>query len=174
MSTERPLITPKSRILEIIECFPQLEQVLIAYVPAFEKLKNPLLRATVARVATLQQAASIGNVRVEDLVNHLRSKVGQDAIDVATDPRYTTVRPSWFTDDSVAHEFDIRPMLAAGEQPVNQVMADLNELKPGRAYKLIAPFLPAPLIDKATSLGLSHWIDAQPDGTYWVFFSRSS
>ena len=53
---------------------------------------------------------------------------------------------------------DARPMLAAGEQPVNQVIADLHALGPGDIYKLVAPFLPAPLVDKASSLGISHWV----------------
>jgi len=44
-------------------------------------------------------------------------------------------------------------MLAAGEHPINQVIADLNHLETGKIYELKAPFLTAPLIDKATSLG---------------------
>ncbi|MFH0843803.1 MAG: DUF1858 domain-containing protein [Bacteroidota bacterium] len=50
------LITPKTKVLQLIETFPELEEVLINAVPAFEKLKNPVLRKTVARIATLQQA----------------------------------------------------------------------------------------------------------------------
>ncbi len=34
---------------------------------AFKKLKNPVLKRTVAKIATLQQAATVGNVKVEDL-----------------------------------------------------------------------------------------------------------
>ena len=72
------IIAPKTKIAELIEAFPQLEPVLIDYVPAFEKLKNPVLRRTVARITTLQQAAAIGNVDIEDLINRLRKTVGQD------------------------------------------------------------------------------------------------
>jgi len=37
-------------------------------------------------------------------------------------------------------------------------------------YKIIAPFIPAPLIDKATSLGFEHWVDQQKDERFLVFF----
>ena len=37
-------ITPKTKVLELIEAYPHLEEVLIKHVPAFSKLKNPLLR----------------------------------------------------------------------------------------------------------------------------------
>jgi hypothetical protein len=63
-------------------------------------------------------------------------------------------------------------MLAAGEQPVNQVIADLTKLKSGKIYKLIAPFLPAPLIDKATSLGIKHWIEKLDDQNFNVYFFK--
>jgi hypothetical protein len=72
MEKNQIIITPKTKVLQLIEAYPQLEDVLIAYVPAFKKLKNPVLRKTVAKIATLQQAASIGNVQVSDLINHLR------------------------------------------------------------------------------------------------------
>ncbi|MGD8491813.1 MAG: DUF1858 domain-containing protein, partial [Anaerolineae bacterium] len=52
------IIAPKTKVAELISAYPQLEQVLIDYVPAFEKLKNPVLRKTVARITTLQQAAA--------------------------------------------------------------------------------------------------------------------
>ncbi|MBN2243152.1 MAG: DUF2249 domain-containing protein, partial [Acidobacteria bacterium] len=72
----------------------------------------------------------------------------------------------------VAKDLDARPMLAAGEQPVNQAMADLTALAPGAIYKLSAPFLPAPLIDKGSSLGLDHWLVKESEENYVVYFYK--
>jgi hypothetical protein len=63
-------------------------------------------------------------------------------------------------------------MLAAGDQPVNQVIADLNALGQGDIYKLLAPFMPAPLMDKASSLGVSHWVTQKEDGEFVIYFCR--
>jgi hypothetical protein len=63
-------------------------------------------------------------------------------------------------------------MLAAGEHPVNQVIADLNHLEEGKIYELKAPFLTAPLIDKATSLGLKHWIDQRNEQDFYIYFCK--
>jgi hypothetical protein len=87
------VIAPKTKVAELIDAYPQLEQVLIGYVPAFEKLRNPILRKTVARITTLQQAAVIGGVNVEDLINHLRKEVGQDHFSGAAAAAYTTEQP---------------------------------------------------------------------------------
>jgi hypothetical protein len=166
------IITPKTKVLQMIEAYPQLEDVLISYVPAFEKLKNPVLRRTVARIATLQQAASIGNIPVGDLINRLRSEVGQDLLTDGTTSEYNQTEPDWFDEKLIGQELDAREMLAAGEQPVNQVMADLHNMKEGTIYKLTAPFLPAPLIDKAISMEISHWLKKEKEDLFYVYFFK--
>ncbi|MFW6246074.1 MAG: DUF1858 domain-containing protein [Tangfeifania sp.] len=166
------IITPKTKVLQLIEQYPQLEDILIEYAPAFKKLKNPVLRKTVARVATLQQAASIGNVKVEDLINRLRKEVGQDLLQESEDASYNVKRPAWFDEGKIDMELDAGEMLEQGEQPVNQVITDLKKLPAGKIYKLKAPFVPAPIIDKATSLSFEHWVDKKSSEEVVVYFSK--
>ncbi len=166
------IITPKTKVLALIETYPQLEDVLIEYAPAFEKLKNPVLRKTVAKIATLQQAASIGDVKVQDLINRLRKEVGQELISENTTNMYNTTQPEWFDAELVSQELDAKQMLAVGEHPVNQVMADLKNMESGKIYKLIAPFMPAPLIDKATSMAAKHWVEKISDNDFNIYFFK--
>ena len=164
------IITPKTRVAELVDAYPHLEQLLVDYVPAFEKLRNPVLRRTVARVTTLQQAAAIGGANVKDLINHLRKEVGQDHFSGAAAAAYTTEQPGWFSRTRVVAELDAGGMLAAGEQPVNQIIADLRALDRGDIYKLVAPFMPAPVVDKASSLGISHWVTQGDDQQFVIYF----
>jgi hypothetical protein len=39
-------------------------------------------------------------------------------------------------------------------------------------YKLSAPFLPAPLIDKGASLGLEHWLVKESEESFIVYFYK--
>lgn len=172
MESGKLIITPKTKVLQLIETYPQLEEVLINYVPAFSKLKNPILRRTVAKIATLQQAATIGNVKVGDLINHLRKEVGQELMSDEAETPYNMTKPTWFDQNLVVQELDVREMLAAGEHPVNQVMSDLKKLPANSIYKLIAPFLPAPLIDKASSLEVKHWVVREKDELFYVYFYK--
>jgi len=164
------MITPKTKVLDLIENYPELEEVLIEYAPAFKKLKNPLLRKTVARITSLQQAAAVGNVKVEDLINRLRKDAGQELISDVNETVYHTKKPQWFAEEKIASGLDAREMLAAGEHPVNQILADLKVLEPGKIYKLTAPFVPAPVIDKASSLQFDHWIEKVQEEEYNVYF----
>jgi hypothetical protein len=63
-----------------------------------EKLKNPVLRKTIARITSIGQAATVGGLDVQDLVNRLREKAGQGNIDQLDDTgvKYVTVCPAWF------------------------------------------------------------------------------
>lgn len=166
------IITPKTKVLELIETYPQLEQVLTEYAPAFKNLKNPVLRRTVAKIATLQQAAAIGNVKAEELVNRLRKEVGQEFVSTESGGGYNFVQPAWFAMDKVKQQLNASEMLAAGEHPVNQVISDLNKQDSETIYLLIAPFLTAPLIDKATSLGFQHWVNQVSGEEFHIYFSR--
>lgn len=72
----------------------------------------------------------------------------------------------------VDKEMDARKMLAAGEHPVNQVMADLKQLPEGKIFKLKAPFLPAPLIDKASGTEIEHWVNEISEAEFEVYFYK--
>ncbi|HPE77455.1 MAG TPA: DUF1858 domain-containing protein [Draconibacterium sp.] len=167
------IITPKTKVLELIETYPELEEILIEIAPAFKKLKNPVLRKTVAKIATLQQAASIGGIKTEELINKLRKEVGQENITGDAGTEYNYVKPVWFSEEKITKRFNASEMLAAGEHPVNQVIADLKQLEEGNIYLLVAPFLTAPLIDKATSLNLKHWIDRLSDEEFYIYFQKN-
>ncbi|HYW93961.1 MAG TPA: DUF1858 domain-containing protein [Bacteroidales bacterium] len=169
------IITPKTRIADLLDDYPELEDVLIKTAPQFKKLKNPVLRKTIARITNISQAATIGNLKTEELVNILRKAVGQDDIESFDDMkgRYNTQRPGWYSEANIAGTIDIRDMLNAGEQPVHEVLSRLKQVKEDEILAIIAPFVPAPLIDKATSLSYDHWLQKLSDEEYRVYLVRA-
>src|SRR5512133_383321 len=98
---EKLIITPKTKIYDLLEAYPDLEETLISSAPEFKKLQNPVLRKTITRITNIGQAAVIGKLNVEELVNRLREKVGQSTIDQLDDSghRYITECPGWFQKD---------------------------------------------------------------------------
>jgi hypothetical protein len=91
-------VTPETKVAALLDAYPELEDALIKLAPPFKKLKNPLLRRSVARVASLRQAASAARLPVEDLVNHLRAAVGQAPLTAegSKDEEYLRDHPEWF------------------------------------------------------------------------------
>lgn len=148
-------ITPKTKVGELLDNFPQLEDVLLQISPAFASLKNPILRRTVAKVAALQQAAAIGGVKVEDLVNRLRREVGQEPLfgeGLHTEYLLNEL-PAWFDESKIVIRFDARDIIQSGGSPMNQILEQTKTLNEGEIYELITPFVPAPITDMLQQQG---------------------
>lgn len=168
---DKLIITPKTKIYDLLEAFPELEDTLIALAPEFRKLKNPVLRKTIARITNIGQAAVVGGLNVEEMVNRLREKAGQGTVSILDEgeQKYTTSRPSWFSEEALVSTIDIREMLNRGEQPVHEVLAAAKHLEKDQILLIIAPFIPAPLLDKTLSLGYLHWVEDAGDGSFRVY-----
>jgi hypothetical protein len=149
MSLSKITISPKTRVGELLDTYPELEPVLMEMSPAFEKLKNPVLRKTVARVATLQQVAVVGGLNVNEMVKRLRKEVGQSAGKAdSSDSEYLSVdSPLWFEKAMIINRFDASPIVNSGGSPMNEILHQTNLLKPGEIFELQTPFIPAPIID---------------------------
>jgi len=160
-------IIPDSKVGALLQEFPQLEDVLIQMSPAFGHLRNPVLRKTVAKVATLRQIAKVGDVPLGKLINTLRQAVGfkeeWSEGDVAS---ATEGAPIWMQNATVAKSLDARPVIAGGGHPLEQVLRELKELPAGSIYLLITPFLPAPLLDLVKKQGHQVWSRKNDEGLH--------
>jgi hypothetical protein len=171
---DKLIITPKTKIYDLLESYPELEDILIEAAPEFRKLKNPVLRKTITRITNIGQAAVIGGLNVEALVNKLRNKAGQESLSQLDESgtKYNTTRPEWYDPGIVVNRIDIREMLNKGEQPVHEVMAAIHKMEEHRILEVIAPFIPAPLLDKTLSLGYRHWLEKRSSEEYRVYFTK--
>jgi DUF438 domain-containing protein len=68
-------LTPQTRIHDLLDAHPGVLEFLAGYRPEFAKLRNPVLRATLGRVATLETVASMGGVPVGRLIEDLRAAI---------------------------------------------------------------------------------------------------
>ena len=183
MTGDRPSITPETRVGDLIDAFPELEATLLGLAPAFEKLKNPILRKTVAKVATLQQAARIGGLDVRDLVARLRQAAGQPALDGgnirvgvegAAAGFHEQTAPAWFDEGRVDAPIDADAILASGEHPLGLVRRRLAALEPGRILALTSGFRPVPLIDTMLREGYEVFVRETAGGQVTTYFWRAS
>lgn len=152
-------INPETKVGALLEAYPGIEDVLIAWVPAFAKLRNPILRKTVAKVATLEQAARIGAVSIRELVQKLREATGHDTLEVSeaaeTDSTNAPVPPQWVREGRVRHNIDAGQMLETGEHPIGKVRQCVATLEAGEIVQLTSSFRPEPLIDLMLRSGLA-------------------
>lgn len=170
---EKLIITPRTKVYELLQAYPELEDVLIELAPVFKKLKNPVLRRTIARVTTLQQAAQVGEIPVHIVVNTLRMKVGQDSLEgLEAGAAGKSEKPSWLKEEKIVKRLDARPIIEQGGHPLGEVLTGVNDLKPGDLYELITPFLPAPLIEKVVDHGFDAWSKKESENLIRTYFFK--
>ncbi len=155
MDDVKIVISPKSKLGELLNAYPLLEELLLNMSPAFKKLKNPILRKTVARVATLQQVAIIGGMKVDELVNRLREEAGQGAYLGKMDEVsiLNTSPPLWFEESKVTSHFDATSLINTGSSPMSEILKLASSLKPGDILEISSPFVPAPILEMFKTKG---------------------
>lgn len=170
---EKLIITPKTKVFELLQAYPELEALLIEMAPVFKKLQNPVLRRTIARVTTLQQAAQVGEIPVHKLVNALRNRIGQDTLEgIETDASGEARQPSWLNPEKIVKQLDARPIIEQGGHPLGDVLTGIRDLVPGDIFELITPFLPAPLIERVIDQGFDAWSKKEAEDRIRTYFVK--
>lgn len=167
-------ITPETKVGKLLNDFPELEEKLFELSPSFKKLRNPFLRKTIGRVATLRQAAEVGKISLGMMINTLRKTAGlSELTDIAEESSSDAgAAPAWVKSSVNIQEFDARPIIEAGEHPMNEVIQKVNELEPDELLKLITPFVPAPLIEIVKGQGFQGWSEIIDDDTANTYFKK--
>jgi uncharacterized protein (DUF2249 family) len=68
---------------------------------------------------------------------------------------------------------DVRPILAAGGEPFQQIMAAVDRLDEGESLELLAPFEAVPLYAVLENRGFIHSTESLPCGNWKVTFTRA-
>lgn len=163
-SMEKLIITPETKIYDLLENYPSLENKLIEIAPVFSKLKNPVLRRTITKVTSLKQAAIVGSVSLNHLVNELRKEVGQ--FTETFNEKKETEKKSLNHPEKIKETYDATLDIESGGHPLGKVMSDIQKLGTDECYLLITPFLPAPLIQKIEEKGFKVVTENNSDGSH--------
>jgi hypothetical protein len=166
-------ITPDSKLGDLLERWPALEEVLVGLSPHFRALRNPVLRRTVARIATLRQVSSVSGVALGVLVATLREGAGLSPGAAEEEPGVAPAeRPAWAVAGAAARTHDARAAIDAGEHPMPRVMAELAALADGEVFALVTPFVPAPVVELARGKGFDGYSVTEGEACVRTFFRR--
>jgi hypothetical protein len=170
-------ITPETKVGELLAAYPGIEHKLIEWVPAFKKLQNPVLRKTVTKLVTLEQAARVGGIPLPELLTLLRSETGQPAEIPATlrviQPGEGDPAPSWFSEAMVRFDIEADRMLERGDHPLGKIREHLAEAAPGEIVRVQSSFHPAPLIDALRRQGFQVYSKETEPGRRLTYICRA-
>jgi DUF438 domain-containing protein len=81
-------LSARTKIDDLLTEFPFLLEFFVKKSPTFSHLKNPIMRKTVGKVATLNQVASVGKMELDELLSEIAREVKEktgETIKIKTD-----------------------------------------------------------------------------------------
>ncbi len=170
--TDKKYITPETKVADLLDNYPQLENKLIEIAPAFKNLKKTVLRKTIAKVTSLKQVSVVSGVDIGTIINELRKAAGQDEILIKSEAESDKQRPDWIVEDNIAAEYDARIDLETGKHPGGKVTKEIAELEADKMYVLITPFVPAPLIDIIQEKGFLTFTEQSTENEFRTYIKK--
>ncbi len=188
------MITKDIKISKLLKEYPGSLEVLLKASPHFSKLENKLLRKALAGRVTVEQAASIAGVDLENLLTELNSASSSASL---LAEGFAKVGSSLCNEDSKAEgknleklkkekpvflkplnkekiiTFDVRPILDSGKDPLQNILSKIKELKIGEALLIINSFEPIPLYSLLAKKGFLHWME-KSDELFKIYFYKEN
>ncbi len=171
-------ITPETRVAQLLDAYPGLEEVLVGMAPSLARLRNPVLRRTVARLTTLERAAGIADLDVRTVVSRLREAAGLEAASDATEAGTEAPSgsggepPSWRTGREPTVRINADALLDRGETPLPAMLAAAKALDADGLLEVTVAFRPLPLVDALEHHGLRTHIEAVDGGGFRLYAAR--
>lgn len=165
-------ITPDTKIGELLDNYPQLEDLLLSFSPSFAKLNNPILRKTIGKVASLRQVAQIGGLNLSEMILLLRKEAGQNINDVTTEDEPTVksiAYPYWLDIENITITLDVCDIIDKGESPMKDILDKVNLLSKSDILLLITPFDPIPIKEILNAKQFISWTESKDNKVYSYF-----
>lgn len=169
-------VTPSTRISVLLNKFPQVLDAVVAISPAFQKLKNPILRKLMAGRVSIRQAAKMGNCSLNDF-HRVFSAYGIPTADFSSVAEVLQEPGVALSDEKkkAARVLDVRVMLDAGKDPLDTILETLRQLEAEQVLCLVNTFEPVPLLRILSKSGYRYEVE-QKDGLVltWIIASGGS
>lgn len=166
-------ITMETKIADLLNSRSDMKDILIAINPKFKKLNNPVLRRTLAKLASVKQAAVVGGMDAVDLLNQLRVAAGQEPVDsggATHEESEGESTPEWISQEAQA-TFDGNAMLDREENPLAEISKAMQNLEEGDTVTLTVDFKPEPLIDQFLERGYKVYTE-ETDGGFVTYIRK--
>ncbi len=162
-------ITLDTKIADLLNNYDGMKDILIEINPKFEKLNNPILRRTIAKVAGVKQAAIVGGMKPIDLLNRLREAVGQEPLNIDIQSQDNEKRPDWIDNSMPSITLDANEILDREKNPLAELHKAIRELKEGDIVLITSDFRPEPLIEEFIKKGHNVYSDEKNENEFETY-----
>jgi len=166
-------ITLDTKIADLLNNYEGMKETLIDINPKFEKLNNPVLRRTLAKVAGVRQAAIVGGMEPQELLNRLRAAVGQQTLEKVSPLKTERVEaaPLWI-ETAPKVTIDANALLDADENPLVDANKSAKSLREGEILMILSDFQPEPLIEEFEKKGYAVYCREENEKQFLTYIKK--
>ena len=168
------VINANTKISGLLKESADALEAIISISPKFEKLRNPLLRKIMAGRTSIAMASKIGGCTIADFFNKLKPlgfEIDSSIAPVNNEKKQMPAFLNTIQKDQLT-ELDVRPVIAAGKDPLSLILQKIKWLKPGQVLKIINSFYPQPLILLLEKQGFESFADVINDDLVETYFYK--
>lgn len=168
------IIDSNTKIAPILKQNADALEAIISISPKFQKLRNPLLRKVMAGRTTLATASKFGGCSIDDLFKKLEPlgfEIDRETKVVEEEKKPIPAFILSISKECII-EFDVRPVIASGSDPLNTIMQKVKTIQPGQVLKIINTFEPTPLILMLEKKGFESYVDTINDSLIETYFYK--
>lgn len=173
------VIGPHTRISELVKHNEASIEAIASLAKPLRKLRNPLLRRVMASRVTIAEAASIGGCAVADFKRVLEplgfTYAGEGATP-AGEEAAREAKPDWLRSlpESQTDHFDVRNIIASGEDPLKAIMQRYKALPEGHVLCIVNSFIPYPLVNLLGKQGAQSFVETEHDQLHYTWFFKDA
>lgn len=172
----------EDRISAVLARDERMLDALLAASPTFAHLRNPVVRKTMAKLATVEQAARVAGIDAAALVERLNATLAGEPVSTTPLRRAGDAAPIELppavarADQDAIVDCDVREDLRAGREPFRRILEAARSVGDGGVLKLRAIFEPAPLYAVLGRQGFAHFAQrlAEDDWVVWFWRDRDA
>lgn len=172
------LINKQTKIAVLLKHHPDALETIVGLAPDFKKLRNPVLRKLMAGRTSIAMASKVGGCKPEDFFRAL-APLGFETDNITETEEITPENkpiPEFLKNlqpDKIVH-FDVRAMLAEGNDPLKHIQQKVKGLNPGEALLIINNFEPVPLIKLLEKQGFESYVKHIDSETIETYFFKTN
>lgn len=173
------LINEQTKIAALLKQHPDALEAIVKLSPDFKKLRNPVLRKLMAGRTSIAMASKIGGCKPRDFFEVLAPlgfvSDNSPVVSGHEGEPAVNVRPEYLQNISPERlvNFDVRAMLAEGNDPLKAIQQKVKSLKPGEVLVIINTFEPVPLIKLLERQGFQTYVNFISADTIETYFYKT-
>ena len=119
-------LNAKTKIDDLLKEYPFLMDFFLNKSPKFQHLKNPVMRKTIGKVATLKQVATVGNIDLDELIGEIADEIREKTNDEVTICGGSSQKASEILSDPKARQETLKAIIKDLHKGENKVKKRLD------------------------------------------------